>query len=230
MDFSKFLNIKTFALEYCKIGEFINSFTFPDSLQEISLSNNGIEYIKKIKFPENIKRLGMTSERLEIVSTTSFPQSLKELDLSFNDIQKLDIASNKFGESLRIDILDLRGNDLTLSKCKFPSTLRYLAMEDFVQDEAFHFSDSLCILQLGMCEFKNPHTINIGSNLKSLEILDGSLTHFNSNLPETLEDINISRNQLTEVPVQLCLLRNLKRLSALHNKIKNVYLNFLIST
>ncbi|KAG5419031.1 hypothetical protein I9W82_002798 [Candida metapsilosis] len=232
LDFSKFTNMKSLKLKACDIGDYIYSFTFPDSIEEMSIDTNGIRSINEIQFPQKLKRLEVTTQEIEEVINPPFPLSLKELDLSYNRIKKIDITANKFGEPLQIDLLDLRANKskLSFSDCKLPDTLRYLSMGDCVQDEAFHFNDNFCILKLDSCEFKKLQGVTFGSKLKSLEISDCKLTHFNANLPESLEEINLSRNELAEVPVQLCYLKNLRTISVESNEIRHVYLNFISSS
>ena len=232
LDFSKFTNMKSLQLQYCEIRDYIYSFAFPSSLEEMKLWDIGISSINEIKFPKRLKRLQVTSEEIEEVINPPFPLSLRELDLSYNRIKKIDVTSNKFGEPLQIDLLDLRFNrsELPLSDCKLPDTLRYLFMGHCVQDEAFHFNDNLCILKLDRCVFKKQQGVTFGSNLKSLEMVNSRLTHFNVNLPESLEEIDLSRNKLAEVPVQLCYLKNLRKISVERNQIRYVYMNFISSS
>ncbi|KAG5419617.1 hypothetical protein I9W82_003385 [Candida metapsilosis] len=232
LDFSKFTNMKSLKLKACDIGDYIYSFTFPDSIEEMSIDNNGIRSINEIQFPQKLKRLEVTTEEIEEVINPPFPRSLKELDLSYTRIKSIDITSNKFGEPLQIDLLKL-GNyksELSLSDCKLPDTLRYLSMSNCVQDEPFHFGDNLCILKLDSCEFKKQQGVTFGSNLKSLEISNCGLTHFNMKLPEALQEIDLSCNKLVEVPVQLCYFRNLRNISVESNQIIYVYLIFISSS
>ncbi|KAG5416914.1 hypothetical protein I9W82_005644 [Candida metapsilosis] len=230
LDFSKFSNLKTLTLEGCATGDCINSFTFPDSLEEMDLSYNSIEAIDDVKFPKKLKRLVMSGEEIEEICETPFPRSLKELDLSESVLKNVDLVFNKFGEALQIDVLDLRGNSfLWLSKCKLPGTLRFLALERCIQDEALHFGDNLRVLNLSGCEFQKLNEVTFGSSLTSLDLRWCKLKHFSMKLPESLEEIDLSGNSFKEVPVQLCNLRNLKIISMSYNNIKSVNLNFTSS-
>ncbi|KAG5417874.1 hypothetical protein I9W82_004202 [Candida metapsilosis] len=228
LDFSKFVNLKILDFQRCVIGDYINSFTFPDSLEEMNLCENGINSIGDIKFPKNLKKLALVWEGIYEICKPPFPRTLKALDLSGNELKNVDLVFNKFGELLQIDLLDLRRNDLVLSKCKLPATLRYLAF-NCIQDDAFHFGDNLRVLDLNGCEFQKLHDVTLGSNLKSLEMMSCGLTHLNMKLPESLEEIDLSGNELSEVPVQLCNLRKLKTINISDNKIKSVKLNFTSS-
>ncbi|KAG5416916.1 hypothetical protein I9W82_004547 [Candida metapsilosis] len=227
LDFSKFMNMKFLELRDCAIGHYINSFTFPDSLEEMNLCENGINSIGYIKFPKKLKRLAMEREEIEEICEASLPQSLKELNLSGNQLKNVDLVFNMFGKPLQIDVLYL--DDLVLSKCKLPVTLRYLTL-DCIQDEAFHFGDNLHILVLSGSEFQKPHEVAFGSSLASLDLSWCKLKHFSMKLPESLEEIDLSGNRLSEVPAQLCNLRKLKTINISDNKIKSVKLNFTSSS
>ena len=231
LDFSKFLNMKTLTLDGCGIGNNIDGFTFPDSLEELNLSHSYIRYVGDIKFPKKLKKLAFAWGAIEEICEASFPQSLKELDLSKNILKDVDVdlLFNKFGEPLQINLLDLRGNCVVLSKCKLPATVRYLAL-DCIQDEAFHFGDNLRVLNLSGSKFQKPHEVTFGSSLTSLDLLWCDLKPFSMKLPDSLEEIDLSGNALSEVPVQLCNLRKLKTINISDNKIKSVKLNFTSSS
>ncbi|KAG5419025.1 hypothetical protein I9W82_002792 [Candida metapsilosis] len=228
LDFSKFSNLKTLALKICNIGNYIDSFTFPHSLDEMNLCHNGINSIDAVKFPKNLKKLALVLEGVYEICKAPFPRSLKELDLTGNELKNVDLVFNKFGELLQIDLLDLTRNDLVLSKCKLPDTVRFLAV-DCIQDEAFHFGGNLRVLNLSWGEFQKQHEITLGSSLTSLDLSWCKLKHFSMKLPESLEKIDLSSNGLSEVPAQLCKLRNLKAINISNNKIKSVNLNFTSS-
>ncbi|KAG5419629.1 hypothetical protein I9W82_001509 [Candida metapsilosis] len=218
LNFTSYANMKNLSLEYCDIVHYIHSFTFPESLEELDLSGTGIESVDKIKLPRKLKRLVLASNRLQDISNSQIPPSLKELDISGNELKKIQLAYNVFGEPLQIDLLDIRDNKpgLLLSSCEFPNTLQYLAIEYFYADRAYKFN--LSILKSRKCYWQS-QCLTFGSHLKVINLSSCRLGYLNMVLPQSLEEIDLSRNKLTEIPVLLSYLQNLKLLNLSHNRI-----------
>lgn len=103
-------NLKLLDLSENHIDDLDDLGTLPDSLQELILDNNEIDYndLNNI-FTKDLRKLSMISTGLIALNDYKFPQMLRELNLSKNEISE--IRDVVFGDTKLS--LDLSGNKLT---------------------------------------------------------------------------------------------------------------------
>lgn len=188
-------------LQNCKLDRFPEIFTYCENLELLYLSDNNI-----FELPENFKQLtNLKYLSLECNKFLEFPNEifyffdLKELYFSHNYIKIIPAAI------CNLEALQLL--DLSYNKIEYISDKLYTC-------ENLTYLDVSC----------NPVIIfNNISNLKKLKKLHlVNVKKLPNKLSSSIEELNISFNNLNSVPKMIFSLKNLKILYLNNNNIKNI--------
>ncbi|KAI3405595.2 hypothetical protein KGF56_001613 [Candida oxycetoniae] len=235
-NFAKFEKLKYLRLFNTHIGSNIINFTFPDSLEQLSLEVNQIESIDEVKFPKNLINLGIGSNKLKTIYKPRFPQTIKTVHLTENLLKKVDLSTNDRGQPLQIEILYLNYNRLNdIKSLKLPTTLKILNLNScFIRTiEDYEFAPSIEELSIMGCNLLSIDkvTFGAGSKLKYCCLSQNEISKLNGiSFPQSVENINLSRNRLTQIPQCLQCLQNVKYLNLSTNKIRSAAYKFQTSS
>ncbi|KAI5950514.1 hypothetical protein CANMA_005174 [Candida margitis] len=236
LNFAKFVNLKELVLSRTKLGKTFNFCLFPDSIELLKLDDNGIGSVDKFTFPKHLKFLSISTNGISRLCNPGFPSTLKELNVSNNKLEQIDISKNSVGETLQIDVLYFEGNKCEvkdLSCSKLPQNLRGLSFEDYKQCHSnYSFGNRLEYLRMtetNLCQLKQMSFGNFAT-LKFLNLSECNLSNFNVDVPETVVEIDVSANKISEFPPQLCKLKNLRMLDMSFNEIGKLKVEFQYST
>ena len=167
-----------------------------NSLLELDLSSNRLLNIKSIKLLTDLTHLSLNNNQLEDVTELKHLNYLTFLKLNQNKIRNLDFIKYLF----ELFIVELENNQINdISMIRNLTKISQLMLKNN---------------QINYIE------INLFDKLTKLEILDLSLNNireFDSMLPRLVKHVNISHNQMTNIP-NVSHLKNLFRLDISFNK------------
>ncbi|KAI5960121.1 uncharacterized protein KGF55_004844 [Candida pseudojiufengensis] len=194
---------------------FLENVIFPDTLEELDLTENKLYFLDGIKFPPNLKHLDVSQNRIEDLKFANFPNSLETLSLGFNPIETMkgakfppnlkqleisntpneSMAGVKFPESL--EILNLQTAMSGSKGLKLPTKVKTLILSEneITSIGPLKIPPTVEILYLNGNKIKTLNKITFPPNLKELRIGDNLLTTLkNVNFPPTLEILDIDNN------------------------------------
>lgn len=227
-DFSKFTNLKELYMSGNEISYSHTDLKFPDSIEFLDLSRCSIESIHEVRFPKRLLVLDLLRNKLKSIHRPDFPKPMKKLDLSFNGIIMLDLRYNALEEALEIKLLKRLFNEVSVIdhvQWRLPSgVVEYHA--EFCRPGNLNFDtcNSLEYLNLRGSDLRyaSPLRLDSCSNLKYLCLSGSTYTLNNSPLPPLLEEANLQKMELKEVPSQLSFLPRLRVLNLSGNNITHV--------
>ena len=230
-DFSKFANMKQLNLKRCKIGDFIDEFTFPNSLETLDLSGNDIKFVDNVNFPMHLSNLNLSDNGIKCLTTPPLPRSLKSFSVYTEGIQECDLSVNKFGERLQIELLYLglyHWERLEPSKhYKLPEMLRLLSIISF--EFTLHlYPNTLANLYLERCNFSEQDVIDLTCcpKLKFLDFTICDLRDCEFRLPNYLEEVGLFYNETRGFPTEVGGLKCLRKVSFRGCFSKSVIIDF----
>lgn len=119
-----------------RLGNYIETLLFPDSLKVLNISYNNIDSVDKVDFPMGLEILDGSSNRISSVDRVNFPNNLKDLNLlqncikrlcvphfpsylkalevSDNYLERIDIARNNDNVPLQIEAVSINSNKCSI--------------------------------------------------------------------------------------------------------------------
>ncbi|CCG20405.1 hypothetical protein CORT_0A00110 [Candida orthopsilosis Co 90-125] len=221
--FARLQNLKCLNLSRTGIRSIIE-FTFPSSLEVLDLSGNEIDSIVGVVFPKSLKSLDLSFNDLQDLQGARFPQSLMQLNMFGNSVEIESIL--KKVETLQIETLYLGNNEeCKFSSCTLPASIRSLSL-NCCSPSNCNFGETLVSLRMESCNLTKGISFGTYSRLRYLCINFSKLTAFDIELPQSLEELDLSHNELSEIPSHLGLLSNMRYLSFRNNEISFAFMGF----
>lgn len=236
LNFAKFVNLKELVLSRTKLGKYLSSCLFPDSIQLLKLDDNGLGSIDEITFPKKLKFVSILMNGITKLCKPDFPSTLKELNISNNRLKEFDISKNKAGETLDIKVLYFNENKCkvnSLDWSKFPPKLKGLSLKEYKFCHTnYSFGVTLEYLRMTETDLVQLRSISFAkfTAIKYLYLPQCNMRKFNIKIPETVEELDISANRIPEFPTQLCELKNLRVLDMSFNDMSKVQIDFQYNT
>ncbi|CAK9438061.1 uncharacterized protein LODBEIA_P23970 [Lodderomyces beijingensis] len=236
--FDKLQKLRKLRLFNTHIGSNIDKISFPDSIEQLSLEVNQIQSIDEVRFPKNLSNLGIGSNKLSTVYKPHFPASLKTLHLTENLLRKVDLHEFQFQNrtACRIEILYLNYNRLSnVSNLQLPQTLKILNLDgcEIKAISGVEFAPSIEELSISGCDLTLMKNVTFGehSRLKYCCLSENELRNIDEvKFPQSVLDINLSRNSLLKIPASVKKLGNLKVLNLSTNFIRTAIYEFQTSS
>lgn len=209
------------------------------SLQLVDLSNNKLVALPREFFQhsENLKELYLQNNSISILAQGLLKdlQQLLVLDLSRNELTNAWVEIETFSDLIRLVVLNLAHNRLSRiddSMFKSQYSLQVLHLDhneiEMITDNAFSSMYNLHTLVLSdnLLTRIDPFTLNGLYVLSMLSIDRNDITTIHEeafrNCSNSLEDLNLSVNQLTRTPYAIRTLTHLKSLDISGNKIPSI--------
>ena len=192
----------------------------PSTLEHLDLSDNDASWDDAntdFSRLQNLKSVNLRGLEIDDISNFKFPESLEALDLRKNNIRTIDGV--KFPNSLKHLCL---GHKLNFTGC--PSSIQSLILDRCVVSNDCQFGDKLVSLKLELCELSGK--LKLSNNLRSLSIVHCLNWSGNIDLPQLIEEIDMSYNDLPVVPSKIGELQNLHTLKLNHNQIRDATIRF----
>lgn len=221
LNFARFPKLKHLNLARTGVSS-ISELAFPDLLEVLDLSGNGIDSIDSVVFPENLKCLNLSLNEIEDVQGVKFPQSLKRVNMSGNPVDPGSLMAKL--ESYRVEKMYLGGQtEVDLSNCKLPASVRCLSL---IRCSLLNcdFGDNLVSLRLESCKLATGNSF--GGSIRYLSIKFDQSPQLGIDLPQSLEELDLSHNAFTKVPLQVGNLPNLRYLNLKNNELTSAIIEF----
>lgn len=206
-------------------NEDVASFKSLSSLTNIIFQNNHILFINDLSLLINITYLKLYNCGIVSTKNIVFPINLLELDLSYNQIENIDISNlrllkvftaecNSFtsleGKNFPLDLikLNLSSNDITYVH-EF-SSLKKLEYLDLSDNKLTSIDNFTCLINLKNLSLSYNQIVTVSENIincKKLEVLDISnnkvsiLAYTSLQMLPQLKSIYANRNTITELSV-----------------------------
>lgn len=224
-DFSKFTRLKYLNLSRTGIKDF--DFVFPCMLEELDLSGNEIETIDSAEFPKSLRNLILSFNEIKEVSGSKLPVTLERLNMLGNPIEKVDLLIGECFELLQVETLYIGCKSSSKVSYKLPSTLQSLHF-NCCNTLSHDFGENLVSIRLESCQFavSSGELFKQQSKLRYLGISHCQLADVSINYPQSLEEIDLSFNDFSEVPQQLGYLENLRYLQFSNNNVQLAIIEF----
>lgn len=224
-DFSKFTRLKYLNLSRTGIKDF--DFVFPCMLEELDLSGNEIETIDSAEFPKSLRNLILSFNEIKEVSGSKLPVTLERLNMLGNPIEKVDLLIGECFELLQVETLYIGCKSSSKVSYKLPSTLQSLYF-NCCNTLSHDFGENLVSIRLESCQFavSSGELFKQQSKLRYLGISHCQLADVSINYPQSLEEIDLSFNDFSEVPQQLGYLENLRYLQFSNNNVQLAIIEF----
>lgn len=229
-NFSRFKELKKLNLRGCDVKG-IERFQFPESLEDLNLLGHELSSIDDLAFLPNLLALNFSSHRLKHVCNPPLPHVLKKLELLCRNIETLDLSRNRDGKPFVIEHLEVglsersAAND-EVSKTEFqwsklPHVVRQLFLENCCPTGSVQFEKDLEVLSMVNCDLSKVTGLSFvpNSTLRKLTLSNCELTSLEFELPQLVEEVDLSRNKLSKIPEQLAGLEHLQVLNLSENEI-----------
>ena len=226
----EFLNLGFTNVE--KVVDRINEFSY---LKELSLSGNEIDEISEsLVTLEKLEKLWLDNNLIkEIPENIELLKSLKVLDLRFNEIEKI----SKRIMNLNLNELFLKNNPFLifeeLSSVNWKQSLTELfnIHEDYQEFKKIDLSDLGLTYIPDLSYFKDIEVLDLSRN-KIEDILekekdDDGIFYIKENIYKVteslqLKELNLSSNNISEIPKELLTLTNLAKLNLEYNPVSQI--------
>lgn len=195
-------NLKLFDVSINAIHS-VENIKFPTSLTQLRITYNSLSSINQDQIPKNLEFLALSENLIELIDEIELPTTIRELHLSSNKLNSF--IPGFFHDAKNLSILDLSNN-----------------LVDDV-DELGDLPDTLCELVLDNNEIDNSNLNNILSKkITKLSMISTGLISLNSTVfPNTIKEINLSKNEINEIYNVKFGLENLTILNLSGNKLKH---------
>lgn len=215
LDFSRYTNLRHLDLGYTGIGQCIDKFIFPDSVETLILDSNELASVLKVSFPRKLKSLDLNNNEIRKLINVAFPDTLEFLNCFYNKIEEVDIAKTN------IKTLYLSCGESDFTYPKFTSSINSVQFLKLIGYDVaeFQLPDTLIGLELESCKFDSLN-FTPRSSLKYLNVCACPISNINISFPPMLEEININKCDLTGIPPLVGSLQNLKVLRIHSNPMK----------
>lgn len=171
------------GLANCNIGNQIDIFQFPASLEKLDLESNSIEQLEYANFPNFTKPLELRLARNVIrdLQRMRFPKNTTKLMLCENSINgPVDFSLDMFGEPTQIEWLLLSNTKIeSLADIRLPHTLR--------------------ILEMDRCRVRNLENVLFPASLQEINLTGSKIQNINNVTFEEdsrLVHINLTHNRI----------------------------------
>ena len=208
-DLEKFVNLRFVDLSRNNLSSFPKF--LPNKVEEVDLHQNSIKFISR----HALKGL----------------VNLKILNLDNNSITDAGLSSSAFHKDLRIEEISMSSNLLSFFPKNLPCSLRHIRLSNNRVDEVTRDGTS-CLSHVEYLDLsRNLLRNNVEEgcwynmiNLKTLDLSNNKLTTIPKRLPENIEKLVLSGNQIKFLHI-FDSGRNLKSLDLSFNVIENVEAN-----
>lgn len=249
-DLSKFAVLKKLNLSDTRLGNYIETLLFPDSLKVLNISYNNIDSVDKVDFPMGLEILDGSSNRISSVDRVNFPNNLKDLNLlrncikrlcvphfpsylkalevSDNYLERIDIARNNDNVPLQIEAVSINSNKcsiLDFDRAKLPASVKMLSFGGYkTKLNFFEFGKFVVFASLKGSDLSISErlTFNANCNCRYLDVSACNLSSFDFDLPGTMLEIDLSENKLKEFPLQIGKLKSLRVLNLSKNELPEI--------
>jgi len=163
-----------------------------NNLEEINLENTKISRVENL--PMFTQSLCLSDNNIERIKKDEIPKSVKILDLSYNLLREVDLDDG-------LEELNISGNE-SIDTIVIPESVEVFIATDCQFDDIFIFSK-----------------LNFSTSLRVLNLSDNFISSV-AYLPDTIEDLNLDNNKISEINVSR--MSNLRVLNLANNIIASI--------